>query len=614
MELKENGADNNGDFKETALLKNESKYKETPSGCCRSIHTRNCCIATGVFGCIFLILGVVVMLAGGPMLEKKILKSMALSEGSDRFQTWLEPWRMDLDPALTAYAFNITNKDEVLRGGKPKLEEVGPFVYKSKTIKDSDDNIRFYKDDTLTYRPRKIYTFDPVASGNKNPDTTFITVPNIPFWTGMNKARKLGGFGRNTARDIVLNNGLGVPFIDVSFSGLLWGYEDELPCLKYDMPKGCDKDAGDDEDDGWGDDDSDPWGDEEESDPWGDEEEESDPFGDEEESVDENVLDDDSVDKLIEPPKDSMWEMLKKPKAEFVGCKCNWGLFRDRNVTMRKPIRIFSGVSDLKMKGVVKKYDGKTTLGWWKKDSMCDKVKGQDSSTLPPSLNKDMTLEIYIALMCRTINLKYEKDVNHAGVDTLRFIPPENALGSHDDPNPDVKNPDNECYCLKDEGFRCFKSGVTYMEPCKRELMAPLALSMPHFYQADQSFRDAIDGMKPEKEKHEFFMDVVPEFGFPLAIRPRFQLNVVISGMPDVPSITKIPNDLVLPFLWAQDGFDEPSEKMAKAIKFGVAAPEKLPLLGSVVFFVIGAILLLICLAYFFWVRRSASHTIRDAL
>ena len=34
MELKENGADN-GDFKETALLKNESKYKETPPGCCR---------------------------------------------------------------------------------------------------------------------------------------------------------------------------------------------------------------------------------------------------------------------------------------------------------------------------------------------------------------------------------------------------------------------------------------------------------------------------------------------------------------------------------------------------------------------------------------------------
>ena len=41
---------------------------------------------------------------------------MTLSEGSDQFQKWLEPWRMDQDSALTAYAFNITNKDEVMRG------------------------------------------------------------------------------------------------------------------------------------------------------------------------------------------------------------------------------------------------------------------------------------------------------------------------------------------------------------------------------------------------------------------------------------------------------------------------------------------------------------------
>ena len=27
----------------------------------------------------------------------------------------------------------------------------------------------------------------------------------------------------------------------MSFSGLLWGYEDELYCLKLDVPKGCNK-------------------------------------------------------------------------------------------------------------------------------------------------------------------------------------------------------------------------------------------------------------------------------------------------------------------------------------------------------------------------------------
>ena len=129
------------------------------------------------------------------------------------------------------------------------------------------------------------------------------------------------------------------------------------------------------------------------------------------------------------PSKDSEWERMVKPKAEFVNCKCNWGLFRDRNITMRKPVRIHTGEDDMTKKGVVLKYDGKKTLDWWKKGSVCDKVKGQDSSTLPPNLNEDMTLEIYIALMCRTINLKYEKDMEHAGIRTLRFIPPPNAMG-----------------------------------------------------------------------------------------------------------------------------------------------------------------------------------------
>ena len=82
-----------------------------------------------------------------------------------------------------------------------------------------------------------------------------------------------------------------------------------------------------------------------------------------------------------------------------------------------------------KFKGVVTKYDGKSTHGWWKEGSICDKVKGQDSSTLPPALNKDVKLDIFIALMCRTIRMEYEKDMEHAGINTYRFIPPANALG-----------------------------------------------------------------------------------------------------------------------------------------------------------------------------------------
>ena len=46
---------------------------------------------------------------------------------------------------------------------------------------------------------------------------------------------------------------------------------------------------------------------------------------------------------------------------------------------------------------------------------------------------------------------------------------------------------------------------------------------------------DNINVIFVRKEEHEFYVDISPEFGFPLAIRPRFQLNAIIQRDPDVP-------------------------------------------------------------------------------
>ena len=43
----------------------------------------------------------------------------------------------------------------------------------------------------------------------------------------------------------------------------------------------------------------------------------------------------------------------------------------------------------------------------------------------------------------------------------------------------------------------------------------------------------------------------------------------------------KLQKELVLPFLWAQDGFDQPSESMAKSIRMGLDIPVKLPMLAG---------------------------------
>jgi hypothetical protein len=67
----------------------------------------------------------------------------------------------------------------------------------------------------------------------------------------------------------------------------------------------------------------------------------------------------------------------------------------------------------------------------------CDEVGGQDGGTLYPGLEQEDSLDIFIDLMCRRIELSYEKDTEYMeGLTAFRYIPNPNAMGAHDDPDP----------------------------------------------------------------------------------------------------------------------------------------------------------------------------------
>lgn len=61
---------------------------------------------------------------------------------------------------------------------------------------------------------------------------------------------------------------------------------------------------------------------------------------------------------------------------------------------------------------------------------------------------------------------------------------------------------DNSIPCYCPDG-KCPLSGVRDISVCKG---APAFISFPHFYLADPSYRNAVEGMKPDPEKHAFRM------------------------------------------------------------------------------------------------------------
>ena len=71
----------------------ESQYAKIPQykifstftgGCCSKNNLGNICCGIFISGCVLIVLGIVVLIAGQSVLRNAILNTMALHEGSDR--------------------------------------------------------------------------------------------------------------------------------------------------------------------------------------------------------------------------------------------------------------------------------------------------------------------------------------------------------------------------------------------------------------------------------------------------------------------------------------------------------------------------------------------------
>ncbi|XP_015122216.1 scavenger receptor class B member 1 [Diachasma alloeum] len=179
-------------------------------------------IAAILFGILALAIGII--LSSIPWVDYVILRQLRLWNGSLSFQYWQKPGVVRL---TKVYIFNVTNVDNFLNfQEKPKLQEVGPFVYKEDMEK---VNIVFHNNGTVSYQHKKILNFVPELS--KDGDLR-VLVPNIPLLTLTTQSRSLHS---------VINMGLSMfisgmnqkPFVPVTAQELVFGYDDPLVTLAH---------------------------------------------------------------------------------------------------------------------------------------------------------------------------------------------------------------------------------------------------------------------------------------------------------------------------------------------------------------------------------------------
>ncbi|XP_066252479.1 protein peste-like [Euwallacea similis] len=111
-----------------------------------------------------------------PVYEYILRDGLTFTKNSEPFKAWkVNDPPLDLD----LYLFNWTNPKELRhKGVKPRFQEIGP--YRIKEVKEKADLV-WNDNDTISYKVRKLYYFDPSYSPKKLDDDLITTINAVPL-------------------------------------------------------------------------------------------------------------------------------------------------------------------------------------------------------------------------------------------------------------------------------------------------------------------------------------------------------------------------------------------------------------------------------------------------
>jgi hypothetical protein len=223
-----------------------------------------------------------------------------------------------------------------------------------------------------------------------------------------------------------------------------------------------------------------------------------------------------------------------------------FGLFYGKNETADGPFEVKTGIDDILEFTKLVSYKGKKTLSNWA-GPYCNMINGTDGSQFHPEIDKKEILYVFNTDLCRSLFLEFQKESSVKGIPTYKFAVPDRFFTA-----PHNKNPGMECFCTNPKSPHkiCETDGILDISRCRKG--APVALSAPHFFAGDPILRINVEGLKPEREIHETFLEIEPLTGLVLNAARRLQINILVEKSRDIEALRTV-QQMVMPFLWLQE-------------------------------------------------------------
>ncbi|KAI1280309.1 Protein croquemort [Halotydeus destructor] len=215
-----------------------------------------------------------------------------------------------------------------------------------------------------------------------------------------------------------------------------------------------------------------------------------------------------------------------------------FGWFYKRNDTAPDGVyRIQTGADDISKIGKMVAWKNESEIGFTGSCAVISDTTPGDF--LPPFEEQTLPyVKLFVGDLCRPIKLNFDSVVDIDGVDAHRYSASKDTF--------DYSLPENQCFCPEDG---CPVSGVANVSVC--QLGAPAFISLPHFLYADHTYLQAIDGLNPNAENHEFRMDLFPNLGVAVDLKVAMQINIMLVRDVNIKVLSNMTMEQILiPQIW----------------------------------------------------------------